>query len=192
MHSIILAFALVFFATQVDALVLCTTKRGVGSLRIREDCRKSEVKVDPAGVGLGGPAVYDSTGKKVGNIIGTENFTSRVLFMYEDESYRLSVKKNEIMNFTELFYQSNDCTGQAYVRDAAQISLYRRVIVSYPGRTLYIVPDAENPAPIQYESFRHPDLDNFECIISSAEALDLPATPIVDLDTLFIGPFKAR
>ncbi len=52
----LLAATLLFgFASQASGMMLCTGKRGTGTLRMRETCSSHEMQVDPMDLGLQGP-----------------------------------------------------------------------------------------------------------------------------------------
>ena len=84
----------VSFATQAQALVLCTSTTGVGSLQVREACNTQEVQIDPADLGLDDDlAVYDSNGVRVGKIQGIlgwgANSDSRAVVAFDGNGHTL-------------------------------------------------------------------------------------------------------
>src|SRR5438445_13341181 len=54
-RRLLAATLLIGFASQADAMMLCTGKRGTGTLRMRETCSSHEMQVDPMDLGLQGP-----------------------------------------------------------------------------------------------------------------------------------------
>src|SRR5947208_14006314 len=54
-RRLLAATFLIGFASQADAMMLCTGKHGTGTLRMRETCSSHEMQVDPMELGLQGP-----------------------------------------------------------------------------------------------------------------------------------------
>ena len=84
-----------------------------------------------------------------------------------------------------LFYQSSDCTGQAYGFDAG---VGERNASIGPNHVLYLSAPGASPQSINVSSMNAPDSS---CVSDGGSRLVLAVNPAVPLDTLFQGPFKA-
>lgn len=66
-----------------------------------------------------GLAVWDATGKRIGNVIafGTGGDTANVAFTFEGKVFTLGFSRDSVwgVGMTILLYDSPDCTGQAFM-----------------------------------------------------------------------------
>ena len=52
------AVLVIIMTTHAHALVLCAPKKGVGVLKVREECRKREVQIDLTDLGVSSPTRF--------------------------------------------------------------------------------------------------------------------------------------
>jgi len=136
------------------------------------------------------PVLLDATGKYMGHLGGgsfgsllfkLSNNDHVVLYLSPVPSSGLTWQQND------LFYQSGDCTGQAYGLNAG---VGERNASIGPNHVLYVSAPGASPSSINFSSYR--SADNICNLYSgSPSPLVLAVDPVVSLDTLFQGPFKA-
>lgn len=186
----------VSFWSSAEATVLCARKDAAGNPRgnvtLREACKSKEIQLDPVTLGVQGPAVYDATGKKVGDITDLDTGTAAVLFQLNQ--YRLLLYVISDGNFfysgnIYLFFESSDCTGTPLVPSQAPNRFVPSVTIADPGQTLYIADPQGLPQFVNYHSTIIP---GGPCTTTNNGATLVPALALGDLSTLFTPPFSVR
>jgi len=121
---LIAALALILFATHANALVLCTSKKGVGGLKVREECKKREVEVDPSELGLGGGSstsgiiLRDTNGVYIGQSVAKNQFVREIggrarIFIADDNG---GFEEGGLVTK----YESTDCTGPQLINEETE------------------------------------------------------------------------
>jgi hypothetical protein len=199
---------LVTLSPRADALVLCAPKKGEGVLRIRDECRKNEVQIEPSDLGLGRSsfAVYDANDTKVGELIGSTDRTlqpAEVLFRIDGHSFVLSVFADRFAGTSDrVYFEGDNCVGRSFLFLSSTLSQVRPTLlpliaVAPPGSTVYL---AENHGPAQ--TFHYNSTLTASSLSTAGGVCDSPggnnpinarqATPLVDLDTMFTPPFRIQ
>lgn len=136
MRKVLLAVLMVGAWSRVDAAVLCTPKSGQGSVSVRTECKKNEVQLDPAALGLQGPVgaqgqkgdkgdaglqgpagpgavVRDANGAFVALLLEEH----RVIRQGGDFAVRFAVDETGPVETPShiLEYESTNCSGPAFV-----------------------------------------------------------------------------
>lgn len=185
--TLLLSLSLFLWSHTAQAAVLCTKKGG--AVFLREACKAHETPVDPATLGIQPPAVYDSTGKKVGD---TADTYGNLYFRFGEYVAPLNVTSDGIFSWdypVRLYWASTDCSGTPFVDAQISNRLFPRSFVGPPGQTVYI-PDPESmPQYITVMSFSDND---GPCDTVTQTPNAVRAIPSVDLNTLFTPPFRLR
>ena len=136
-------------------------------------------------------AIYDANDKKVGDVISTTATTAIVVLQLAEHLLALSVDKNGIYGSSSGFprFESINCSGPPLVDIPFTHSIFPFVTVTGPpGRTIYL-PDAEAlPQQFRYRS----QLNPAGCVPANDLLTGVPATALLDLDTLFTPPFTVQ
>lgn len=194
----IITIAMFLLDTSAYGLVLCLPKKGEGTVQAREECKKNEVELDPAAVGLGapGPEVYDSNGEQVGHLLDFSFFASQVAMRIDDTSFTLNVYKDYITSAVPygLFFETSNCSGAAFVQypGTGPTPLASLVAVGGANRTVYVADTTPPPQSILAKSEWINTDPSGRCNPLSTTVDVFPVSPLVDLDTLFVPPFSVR
>lgn len=198
-------------AWSAEAAVLCARKdregNASGSISVRQECRRNEVRLDPDTVGLQakGPAVYDANGKQVGEFYSSDNPLQyvNIILRLGQVSLPFNVNRAHIWSTlgatsSTIRFESTDCSGTPFMPASGAILLMPFFAISHPGNTVYLGDDSQSlrttilprsERQIVTESAFSP----FPCSSISEGPIDaMPLTPLVDLDTLFTPPFSVR
>ncbi len=112
--TLLLSLSLFLWSHTAQAAVLCSKKGG--AVFLREACKVHETPVDPATLGIEQLAVYDATGKKVGNVeVGTNIFFHADSYPYV---LTLGVSGDGVFRSSgnaRLYWTSSDCSGTPFV-----------------------------------------------------------------------------
>jgi hypothetical protein len=198
--------SLVFVASlwsHAEATVLCARKDAAGNPRgnvtLREACKSKEVQLDPVTLGVQGPAVYDATGKKVGDPTTVNRGSAVILFRLNQYSLQLVVIPDGHFyaisgaESRSLYFESTDCTGTPLVRAQNPNTFAPSSSIGPPGQTLYLADPQIIPQLIRVYSFIEHDPP---CVaIPSHENYyyyHVPAIALGDLSQLFTPPFSVR
>ena len=154
--------------------------------KLQKQINSLQVQINELSESIGGSAkVYDSNDQLIGRLVGTSGEDASVAFELDDGSLTLLlVSKDDFSTFIRLF-TSTDCTGQIYI--AVRLDgLFLTSAVSGANNTLYV---ENGPSQsIDANSFLTPD---DVCIQSFFdEAVVKPVDPVLDLDDLFVPPFR--
>ena len=138
------------------------------------------------------PSVLDSSGKFMGHILGYEPGGYVYLL------FKLNVNDHVVLTLhtvpgnalawwqgPNLYYQSPDCSGQAYGLDAG---IGERYATIGPNNVLYLSAPGASQQSINVNSMKFPDSP---CQATSGARTVAPVNPTVSLDTLYQGPFRA-
>jgi hypothetical protein len=181
--------------SAADAAVLCAPKSGAGTIKVREVCKRNETPLDPATVGLEstGPAAYDANGNKVGKVISTNTHSAVVPLKVADHSpFTLLVAGNRLIPNSAAVFESTDCSGTLYLEEGTIDSdrVWSRAGVAPPGRTVYLAEIGTPLRTITIGSLWNPTVNT--CVPVNRDGQVFPATPVIDLSTLFTPPFSVR
>jgi len=178
--------------TQVDALETNKADQTqIDGLQTQID--DLQTQVDALGTGL---AVFDDNGTKVGNVTPFDfsaGGSLSVAFIFDDQVFPIAVDADRIRGSgPNGFYQSVDCTGPFFISINPTLSpIFTSTNVAPPGHTLYIPDITAIPQTLIINSFLR--TRNGDCISGiRTDSNMVPAVAVVDLDTLFDGPFSAR
>lgn len=135
-----------------------------------------------------GLAVYDTNDKKVGDVVSImDGVTPTVVFDIDGHLFALEIKTNDFRtNVNFIWFESDNCSGQPFMERIE--NPIERVVLTAPGNTVYV---AEINAVPQTRTVRS-NFDDAGCHVFTLPQLVVPAVLLVDLDTLFTGPFEVR
>ncbi|MBI3249237.1 MAG: hypothetical protein HYZ50_22265 [Deltaproteobacteria bacterium] len=198
----VLAFLLIS-AWSADAAILCARKdregNASGAISVRQECRKNEVQLDPAVLGVQPPAVYDATGKKVGDIIDQYGVDAAlVLFPRNQYLLRLyvTVEGRFFGEGISLYFESSDCTGMQFMRPSELQPrvpvFFQNGVVFSPGQTIYIPDPQAIPQVVTVRSSLAFGSKDFLCAPASVTDNFIPTISLGDISVLFTPPFTAR
>ena len=148
-RKVLTGVLLVGISSQASAAVLCAPKSGEGTVRVREACKKNEVQLDPATLGLQGPpgppgpkgdkgnpgeqgpagpgAVVRDANEAFVGIVFEEH--DRVLRQGENVGVHFRVSEAGLFeDEVSLEHESADCSGPGFLSSEAQ-SLVRQGLV---------------------------------------------------------------
>lgn len=121
-------------AFDASAAILCQKKSGAVVVRA-PDCKKKEVRLDPAALGLqasGGYMVVDSAGREVGPVVDAVagyilDGSSALAVGYGNAGGSLlilGVSRASLVatGLPEFVYASSDCSGTPYLRDEVNLT----------------------------------------------------------------------
>lgn len=151
----------------------------------------SQGPIGPPGASSSSAAVYGANGNKVGDVIGTSIASMVVTFEAGRNLFALSVGKDEIGGQLDgtFRYESTDCSGTPFTYYPEPGRIFPFVVISAPGRTVYLPDQNATPYFFHYGSTRD---ENGLCQASSDVWTGVPAIPLVDLNTLFTPPFHVE
>ena len=135
--------------------------------------------------------VVDGNGQRVGNIIGVDSNTPVVLLNAAGQLFSLKVTKDSFIGTNAtVFFQEPNCSGQAMV--ASFGGMLREAEVGPLGSTVYTAVDP-NAEPTTFPgASRYQTLDGV-CVNVVGDVTDaLLASPLIDLDTVFVPPFQVQ
>jgi len=148
-------------------------------------------------------AVFDSTGKKVGNAISVNNNEAVVAFDVGDFTsfgvptsveggiFLLIFRGNRPLGFSSaLIFESPACTGIPYVSGSGDRILPKAEIAP-PGHTIYIAPLDEPIVSIRQACILRPD-GTMTVIGNPRMSLAQQAYPLFDLDQSFTPNFTIK
>ena len=148
--------------------------------------------------------VVDAKNKVFGTLLGISPFDGQSLVVAlrvlpQKRVVKLYITRNNYNNRDNIVvFTSRDCSGQPYITsyDMAD-DLFDPAFVGAPGSTLYVATLGHEPELRQTSSqllwYSDPIYYPTGCIEDSYESnWTVPATPVVDLDTLFTLPFHLR
>lgn len=210
----IVLLLLVTFASNASAADLfCADKSG--KLSVRPACKKGE-RVVPVNVpgpmgpkgdtgepGPTAPSIYDSTGLRIGHMMGSgcpggqgEATLIHTIASLGDSLYFLCFNKNGYRSIDaglETYYTSMDCSGSAFaspsVVQARRAGFVPHPLVLPPASTLYEVPTGAVAADTNYRSYLH---ETGSCIQASGVLSLVPVTRVADMDEIFVPPIEVR
>src|SRR5262245_23303688 len=136
--------------------------------------------------------VVDAKGKLIGSILGP----GQVALSIDGQPVVLTVDINQFAgSFGIVYFDSPDCTGNAFTEAIQVNTLFPLMAVGLPGMTAYIVPNIQ-PQNIQVKSRSNgpfPDPPAYRCTNIDELVSGLgPTEPLVDLTTRFTPPFSIR
>jgi hypothetical protein len=210
MHRIMLAAVLVGIWGHAEASVLCQKKNG--ALFARDECKRNEVQVDPASVGLQGPpgpkgdkgdpgvsggmVVKDANEETVGDVVEVGNLDSaKISFRMNEHILLLEAGPSRITGLHgELLFASIDCSGTPLVSTGDEKKFWPITVTVPRGKTVYVEDLNAGTQPILVQSHRlATGTGNCEPYPGGATSFNVaPAFPLVDLDTLFTPPFHVE
>ena len=139
--------------------------------------------------------VFDAKGKRVGKVLDMDFPTPlRAVVALEINRFLvlLLVDKDGFTSFLDrLRFESTDCTGPAYVDPPFPTNLLSisPAAVAMPGSTVY----APTGGAQTFTERSSRAVPNGGCEIPTPnERLGVLATPLIDLNTVFTGPFSVR
>jgi len=205
----LLASIYLIHSSTASAEMVCADKGG--RLAIRSACKKGETQISFSALGVVGAQgpkgdagrglrkLVDANGNKIGDVIELiQNSDVRIISEINGQEYLLIGNKLDIIGYPisgqtdRLLFESVDCSGQAYVPEAALLDhshLVRPGIVIGTTRTLYALDSEATTQSVALGSFLpvngacHP--------ISPQETMAVaPVDPIANLLQMFTRPFK--
>ena len=192
-HLLTGALAVAVFYGLLGTEVQCTTAEARPSLsdlqaqidELADDFDVLAAEADTA------PIVIDGTGDVLGRTLVAGNESALVQFDLPDlPLFVLTVEKDEILaNGVATWFESTDCTGQAWVDggDATRgVTAYVVSEVLDGARTFYVADPLDPPQMI---SRRSSNANGRGCEPDTTEGAANPVTP-VDLDGMFTPPFR--
>lgn len=193
-------------AWSAEAAILCARKdregNASGSLAVRQECRRNEIQLDPDVVGLQakGPAVYDANNVQVGTLLGTDLSGAQVFFQVGGHPFTFIVHRDYLTS-TEpypVIFETSDCSGMPFIQPLSGGDYFLSfVAIGGTNRTVYLADTTLTPQTIVARSEwgnppgSSPPAGRYGSRTASSEQA-FPATPLVDLDTLFTPPFRVR
>lgn len=138
---------------------------------------------------VGLPLIVDANDAVVGLVVGGTKITAIVATEIDSNVYAVRISRDQIHIDSGVipYFESTDCTGQAYLDTADGGSLSRHIgFVAQPGKTIYEGDRDATPLTIQYGSF-YP-ASGCDAVSGSLEVV--PVDPVVDLEVLFSAPFE--
>lgn len=154
-------------------------------------------------------AVYDSGGKKVGDVTGAQYylgpFVPQVSFKVEDFPFMLLVFRDGFVQGSEVLWESAACSGAPFVLGSTSYghpmsSSMPIVAVGLPGSTVYVEDGPARVITVRSYSSQpvlgtDPSLGSSQCgraapFLSSYPTY--PARPLINMDTEFKPPFTVR
>lgn len=146
----------------------------------------------PPGPAAKTPAVYDAANNKVGDMISTAALTTVIVTLQiEEHLLALQVDKNSIYGSASGFpqFESTDCTGTLLIGvSSPSHSIFPYVVTGPPGNTIYLPDLNAIPQQFRYRSQLNPE----GCVPADDLLTGVPATALIDLDTLFTPPFTVQ
>ncbi len=163
----------VLLAADAHAMVLCTSSRGSGTVRVREVCRANETQLDPVALGLQGPpgttgttgaigagafVLKDSMGNIVGPIVAGVSLPAAQVAVVVD-GRQLLIDGVTTAGFTDtvdatLYYEHTGCTGQAFAYNGGQLSAFVQVAQVHHGAILYAAEPAMTRGFVAYSQVK--------------------------------------
>lgn len=195
--------------SSADGAVLCSTRSG--RVMLREACRSTEAPIDPIALGLQGapgpqgPAgpqgatgaqgppgpglvVKDANGALVGPVLEQSGGGLIVTRTINGHSLGIEVRKTGFMpNFSRLFFESNDCSGQALLFISVNDELNPLFFVaSVDGATAYY-PSTMNAADGRYTFTRSLLEESGSGLQCRADVYGSVAVPAIAFDLTTLG-----
>lgn len=137
-------------------------------------------------------AVYDANNNKVGDVISTSSppATAMIALQVDTHLLALSVNNNAIDGSTSgpPRFESTNCLGAPLVEPGSTHSIFPFVTVAPPGRTIYLPDPAAIPRQFRYRSELNPE----GCVPVDDLLVGVPASVLLDLNTLFTPPFRVE
>ena len=147
--------------------------------------------------------VVDANNKVVGTLLGVspwdgESIIVALRILPQKRVTRLLIKRDDYSNTANplIGFESNDCSGQPYLIYFEFGQLFDPSAIGTPGNTLYVA----QPGAVPQERFINSTLNDDDpehYPLGCREewwynTSTLPATAVVDLDTVFTRPFHFR
>ncbi|WP_242111796.1 hypothetical protein [Luteimonas aquatica] len=138
--------------------------------------------------------VLDANGRTVGPIMHTTTLqlpsawvvpVVRIPFRVGDQRIQLYAYRLGFIPYGELYFESSDCTGQAYL-PTRNGDLLTPSVVAGPRHTLY-VPDGPFLAVATHSIS---DAAQMQCRQQNQHASFRTARSVIDLDDLYLPPFR--
>ena len=124
---------------------------------------------------------YSATGST-----GGETFTLRIQPEQSLPKFRYRWSQ---LTTDRFFFETNDCTGQAYVEAGNPMPGRRMALLDTETNLLYLSAPDPNIVPKPYHSFRNP-LQS--CTVSTGSMLAVAIDPVIDMDDVFVPTFEVR
>jgi len=187
--GLMLAGSLLGICWRADAAVLCTSKSGVGYVRVQDVCKREQQQIDPVAVGLRvPPSVLDASGRLVGVLASSPSgdpCPANVVTQQGSTSVGLAVAKSGLLSCfsSGFFHDTADCSGARYL-PLAKFDLAR--IAQLYGSTAYYPTD-----PVQTRTLHSrelPGVPSAECNAKGGTALPTGGCCFPINSTVEVGP----
>ena len=174
----------------------------VGAAGLKGDQGVAGAKGDTGDTGAAGPAgakgpavvVVDSTGKTVGYVIGKVGSTQPVSVAIDinGQVFDIIVTREGYWRQNKyLFYAETNCLGQAYIPDDSTLGPFPTSFVTY--NNILFSGTGGHQLTVYYNSSEEQQTDGCQSSGGTRETKNaVPASPIIDLDTLFTPPFHVE
>ena len=130
--------------------------------------------------------VVDSRGNRVGRVLGVSNPDNAVIgFESDGRVFQINVWPGGFRFGGGVLFTSPNCQGQPYVPVSKPPLFMAFGIIATPGHTVWVGQLEVPPQTITVVSVL-----NDTCQASTFSTWALPAIPVVNLDELFLPPFK--
>jgi hypothetical protein len=202
-------YAVVFLLLSTwsaEAAVLCARKdregNAYGAITVRQECKKKEVQLDPEAIGLQRQslAIFDVNGKKVGDVTDLGLTFASTFFKVGEVPFILTAYREYLTGGTYpvgVLWESPDCSGAPFLSvPGSGAFLVPLSIIKGPGRMVYV---ADMSVPSRTITARSEWLDPPSSVLPFGACTPIsniveawPATPVVDLGTIFTPPFSVR
>ena|GEM_PF-3370075 len=139
--------------------------------------------------------IIDAKGKLIGPVMASFGRSAQVALNIDGQPVVLTVNQNYFAGTFGVYFDSPDCTGNAFTQAIPGSGLLHLMAVGLPGITAYIVPGVQ-PQSIQVQSrsdgpFSDPPA--FRCVNINQSVSGLgPTEPLADLTDRFTPPFSIR
>ena len=152
---------------------------------------------DPKPKKAGNLKVVDANGKKVGNVVasgGDIRRHIRVAFKHEKRIFSVVLVRDEALvsaslDGVEIYFESDDCTGQAYLEGNLERLVMLTTGVGGPERTVWVTDTSTTPPEvITAGSWLRETCDTSSLVIDPA----YPATKLFNFYDHFTPPFTVR
>ena len=139
--------------------------------------------------------VVDANNKVVGTLINVipwdEVAIVALRVLPQKRVIRLQIERDGYNNNSNplVGFESPDCTGQAYLFYLGAPGLFDHSAIAAPGNTLYVAQSTIVPQDRFLQSIQYTPEG---CVYEEFYGATVPATAVVDLDTVFTRPFDFR